>query len=144
MDKQRTTDWRSRLAAHIEANRLRPFEWGQHDCALWAASAHEVVWGVDVGEPYRGTYSTPAGALKAMLKIDGVSTPDEVAVLRFGPRKNVAKAMCGDVVAADLSAMGIGEAEGLSLGVCFGATSFFVSDTGLVALRTLSLEHAYG
>jgi hypothetical protein len=133
----RPTDWRSDLAKHIEANRERPHQWGEHDCALWAAGARAVARGCDdLGEPYRGTYGDAKGSVRRMRELDGVRTPWELADKLIGPRLNVAMARAGDVVAADLG-------DGPSLGICFGATSYFVGEDGLVGVPTLSLEHCY-
>jgi hypothetical protein len=143
MPSPRLQDWRTLLSLHIEDNRLRPFEWGKHDCALWVADCLEVMTGVDPAPEYRDLYDSPLGALKAIRRIDGCPDLDGVAVKRV---KHVAFAMAGDAVAADLSEMGLGELgqAGLSLGICFGATSYFVGENGLVGLRTLDLENAYG
>jgi hypothetical protein len=140
------TDWRSHLASHIEAHRDVPFAWGQHDCALWVSSCLEVTRGVDLASRYRGTYESALGALRQLRLIDAVASLDDLALKHVGPHKHVAFATAGDVVAADLSAMGLGELGqgGISLGICFGPVSYFVAEEGLVALRTLDLEHAYG
>ena len=142
----RPADWRSHLAAHIEANRYRPFEWGEHDCALWSTSARSIARGVpDPGDPYRSTYTSAVGAVRRLIELDDVRTVVELADRLFGDRQNVAMAKAGDVVAGDLSKMGIGEEEdaGLSLGICFGALSYFAGHEGLVAIPTLNLEHCY-
>ncbi len=142
----RPADWRSHLAAHIEANRQRPFDWGTHDCALWSTGARSVARGVsDHGDAYRGTYSSALGAARRLRELDGVRSVVELADRLFGPRHNVAMAKAGDVVAGDLSRMGLGEegAEGLSLGICFGHLSYFAGHDGLVEIPTLELEHCY-
>lgn len=138
-------NWRDKLNAHIEANRQRPFEWGQHDCALWAASCVEVTTGTDLGEPFRGRYKTAAGALKAIRKA-GHLTPEALAEARVGPRQPPAFARAGDMVAADLKALGLAGSDrqiGLSLGICNGSVCWFVSDDGLVSIPTLSTECAF-
>lgn len=62
----RKEDWPARLNAAIDAARCRPFEWGVSDCALFAADVIEAMTGEDFGRPYRGTYNTSLGSLRAI------------------------------------------------------------------------------
>lgn len=62
MRLRRRKGWEARLAAAIETARGRPFEWGAHDCALFAADAALALTGEDAGAWFRGRYSTAAGA----------------------------------------------------------------------------------
>lgn len=135
---------RTKLRDLIEANRDRPFEWGQHDCALWAVTCRLELSGVDHGKFFRGKYSTARGAARRM-KTFGVSSPVEVADRLLGDRAPIALARVGNVVAADLSRLGLldGPNLGWALGICNGAQSFFVTETGLVSIETLSCEHCY-
>lgn len=55
---ERYLDWEQRLYQFIEGRRLRPFAWGQHDCALFAADAVQQMTGVDLAADYRGKYRT--------------------------------------------------------------------------------------
>lgn len=146
MRRQRKPTWRADLTAFIDKSRDKPFKWGSFDCALWASSAFKVVTGYDPAKGFRGAkYSTAAGALKA-LKVAGFDSPQGIAVARVGPEKPIAFAMPGDMVAADLEALGLtgGERQiGLSLGICNGALSYFVSEAGLVELPTLKMKCAF-
>lgn len=56
--RPRVADWPEQLAALIEGRRDRPFEWGTHDCCMFAADAVQVLTGDDPLTAYRGTYST--------------------------------------------------------------------------------------
>lgn len=140
--RERLPTWRADLTDFIEANRDKPFSWvEQHDCALWASSAYEKVTGFDPAFGLRGTYTTPAGALKALKKA-GHDTPESIAEARVGPRKLPAFVLPGEMVAADLTALGLAGEErqlGLSLGICNGPVCFFVAETGLVELPTLAM-----
>lgn len=62
----RRPDWRSRLSACVEGALKRPFEWGVHDCALFAADAVLAMTGVDHADFWRGRYRTAAGAMKIL------------------------------------------------------------------------------
>lgn len=62
---RRLPDWRPRLVAYLEGVRARPFAYGSHDCALFAAGAVEAMTGIDPAGDYRGRYDS----LKAGLKL---------------------------------------------------------------------------
>jgi hypothetical protein len=143
---QKVDNWIQLLNQHIDENRSRPFEWGQHDCGLWLASCLIVTTGRDFAADIRGKYSTATGAIRALKKAEGVTTPEDFTEARLGPRKPAALAFPGDGVAADLQELGVtgGERQfGLSLGICNGAVSWFVGETGLVELPTFSMKCAF-
>lgn len=137
-------DWPDRLAAVIRSSQDQPFEWGKHDCALWTSSCVEAMTGIDTLAGYRGKYKTPKGALRQLLRRDGVLSTLELADKHWGERRPIAFARLGDVVMADL---GEPRELGPSLGICYGRTSLFVGidagHQGLIRLETLSLEHSY-
>ncbi len=56
-----------------------PFEWGKHDCALFAANGILAMTGVDIAAPFRGRYSDEAGAFAAVREICGGSTVEDAA-----------------------------------------------------------------
>jgi hypothetical protein len=91
----RRYDWRSRLAAYITQATREPFDWGTHDCALHAANAVLAMTGVDLAAEFRGAYSTPEGAYKALRKLD----LDDVAGLAASrlPEIPPALASAGDI-----------------------------------------------
>lgn len=62
----RRDDWRSRLSACIGEALQRPFEWGVHDCALFAADAVLAMTGEDPAEAFRGRYRTQIGAARVL------------------------------------------------------------------------------
>lgn len=62
---KRLPDWRSRLFAAIQNSNV-PFQWGENDCALFAARCVQAVVGVDYADGWRGTYSDMAGAIGAL------------------------------------------------------------------------------
>ena len=65
----RHPDWDTRLAAYLESIRLRAFEWGGHDCCLFAAGAVLAMTGDDPMAEVRGRYSTAIGAARALTRI---------------------------------------------------------------------------
>jgi len=60
----RCSDWPERLNAVIEAARHRPFAWGAHDCALFAADAIRAMTGIDPAHDWRGRYHGMRAAVR--------------------------------------------------------------------------------
>lgn len=144
----RHENWQSRLSALIESRRHTPREYGTLDCLLWAFEAIEAVYDLDFSQPYRGKYKTAKGGLKTLRKVGKVDTPQAALEKVLGERKPIAFAMIGDIVFADPDDLYL-EVEpgakifGLVPGVCYGLTSAFVGETGLVFVETLKLRHSY-
>lgn len=65
-------DWAQRLDALVAQAQLRPFEWGVHDCCLWAADAVQAQTGLDPAADLRGTYSDAAGAARVLRAHGGL------------------------------------------------------------------------
>lgn len=115
----RKEDWPICLDAVIEAAQARPFQWGEHDCALFALQAVEAMTGVDYSDGARGSYNSEIGAAKAFLK-RGYRDVVEAASDTFGPPINKFLAQRGDLLSY----------EG-AVGVCVGAHGAFVTAEGL-------------
>ncbi len=64
MTVTRLKDWRPRLVGYLEEVRSRPFAYGQHDCALFAAGAVEAMTGEDLATDFRGQYASLKDGLK--------------------------------------------------------------------------------
>ena len=60
----RLNDWEQRLDQAIRAGALRPFAWGEHDCATFVRECVLAVRGVDIGT--WGRYRTERGALRVI------------------------------------------------------------------------------
>lgn len=110
----RRSDWPKRLIAAVEAARGRRFAWGQHDCALFAATCVEAMTGLDLAAGLRGAYGNARAAVAALDAMFGVKTLAELGDLLFGPPIDPALAQRGDVALVDVSE--IGEAAGVVLG----------------------------
>ena len=65
---KRLIDWEGRLIDWLIKASEQRFVWGEFDCALAAADALTAQTGHDFAQPWRGTYRTDKGALKALLK----------------------------------------------------------------------------
>ena len=69
---KRLRNWPSRFASLVDSARLQPFEWGVHDCCLWAASGVLALTGGDPAFAWRGSYSTARDALAHLASIGGL------------------------------------------------------------------------
>lgn len=63
---KRFEDWPARLARALAEAARRPFAWGSHDCALFAAGVVQALTGTDPAAELRGRYETAAGAARAL------------------------------------------------------------------------------
>ena len=64
--------WLASLEAYLASKMYQPFEWGVHDCALFAAGAIQAMTGMDVASSYRGKYSDESGAYEVLEKVTGI------------------------------------------------------------------------
>lgn len=119
----RHPDWPARLAAYVDAARDRPFLWGTHDCALFAAGAVAALTGQDPATGLAGTYADAAGAAR-ILKALGAADVEHLATLRLGPPVPPALAQRGDVVS-------VATPHGHALGVCLGGAAAVPGVAGL-------------
>jgi hypothetical protein len=60
---ERSLDWDLRLANYLAEMHAKPFVWGQHDCARFAAGWVLLATGVDLFGPWRGRYDSAANAV---------------------------------------------------------------------------------
>ena len=120
----RREDWPCRLAAALEAARDKPFQWGSHDCGLFAADCVLAMTDVDPAASYRGQYTDEAGARATMLAL--ASGGLRAAWTRaLGPAmNNVRMARRGDVALVE-----IGGVE--ATGVVAGSRVACLSEVGL-------------
>jgi hypothetical protein len=129
----RLPDWTQRLDAAVEAARLRPFVWGEHDCALWAAGVVYLLTGNDYGADFRGRYRSARGAAAQIARRGGLAA---IATRALGYPVSIAQAQRGDVclVCRD---------TGPSLGICIGERVAFTGPKGLAFLPLLECEQAW-
>lgn len=132
----RVTDWPAQLDAAVEAARRRPFEWGTHDCALWAASVVQALTGVDHAAGLRGRYRSAAGALRLLAKRGGLAV---LATRALGAPIDVRHAQRGDLVLACQPL----DAGMPALGICLDTRAAFTGAAGLVYRDLLECEAAW-
>lgn len=130
---RRFEDWPKRLDAAIEAARAKPFCWGAHDCALFAADIVKAITGEDLASAWRETYCSALQATRALERDGGLIS---VANKALGNPVVPAQARRGDVV------LRCGEL-GPSLGICLGAKCAFTGLDGLVFVPLRECEQAW-
>ncbi|MGD9538559.1 MAG: hypothetical protein AB7P52_11585 [Alphaproteobacteria bacterium] len=131
----RLPDWPERLSDAVEAARGRPFSWGTHDCALFAADCARAITGHDPLAAVRGTYGTAQGAARVLRRLGGDDL-GALAALVGGPAIPVAWARRGDWVLIE-------EMPEKALGVCLGLNAAFVTERGLTFRPTARCAAAW-
>lgn len=128
----RVPDWESLLAEYLAASAGTEFDWGEHDCALWAGTWVLLCTGRDFVSRWKGRYRTARGARVMMTRL-GYRGPESVADEAL-PARPVPLARRGDLVLH----------PGGALGVCAGRRSHFLAEpAGLTALDTLACGRAW-
>ena len=130
----RLTDWRARLEAYVSDCRGRPFEYGTHDCVLFAAGAVEALTGDDPAAEFRGRYRTRAGALRALRRA-GYADVAEAVAARF-EEIPVSRALPGDIAVIEAD-------EGPALGVVQGEMIYVLREDGLGLLPRGAASRGY-
>lgn len=141
----RTTHWSTQEFHQFLLSREKsPFEYGRNDCALFSADAIKSFTGVDIAEDFRTKYKTQTGALKAIKKVTGGESVEDVAnyVANKYSLKEYEHCLCakrGDLVLVDNGGTLIFAVVHLS-----GRHVISVSETGLVRLPLTSIKRSWG
>jgi hypothetical protein len=123
---RRYPDWQVRLEAFVRERRGKPFAWGSHDCALFAADCVEALTGERLLPNMRG-YSTAKDALLLIEKAGGLRG---IACHALGGFIAPKLARPGDLVLLAVEGDHFPEA----LGVCNGSTALAQGERGVVAV----------
>ena len=124
VSQARLPGWERRLAETIDAARDRPFQWGKHDCAIWAFDLRrDLTSSDDVAALWRGRYRTARGAVRVMRRLGWLSLETAGRDLLGEPLPSVHLAQRGDLVLAN---------SGLGFGICLGARAAGIAPSGLV------------
>ena len=140
----RRDDWPEKMLAEIAAAERRPFSWGSHDCATFAAGVVAAMTGSDPMADLRGTYSDAASA-QAAIKRAGHASLYHLLADRFGPTIPPAHAGRGDLALAhgdDGPALGIVDGAGV---VFLGAARIgdVTTDSGTVRVPKSDVQHFF-
>lgn len=97
-ETDRRQDWPARLDAYLRDCAARPFQYGAHDCALFAAGAVAAVTGWDPAAAWRGAYDSLSSGQQALRAALGrVSLPQAVNRYLGRPHKLWRQAGRGDI-----------------------------------------------
>lgn len=129
----RRDGWEHDLHEVIEGARHRPFRWGSHDCAIWAASVRKAVTGIDPAPGWHGTYWTALGAARTIRRTGAADLCEAVTRELGAPLASVSLARRGDIIS-----------DGTALGVCVGAQAAFLGPDGLVFRPMRACTVAWG
>jgi len=95
---KRREDWPERLARFLDARRETAWEYGAHDCALFAADAVHAITGVDPAARIRG-YIGRLAAIEVVRQHGGLAHLAETEMARAGSVPAApGKAQRGDLV----------------------------------------------
>lgn len=131
----RKNDWEARLTAYITGMSKSQFEWGVCDCALFTAGAVEALTGADPAAPYRGSYSTAAGAARAIRKAGHKDHIGFVAA-HYPPVSRP------DLLPGDLAVLPTD--DGPALGVVQGEMVYVMAQSGLGLVPLENATQFYG
>lgn len=135
----RLANWPDLLTVFIESRRREPFEYGRHDCCLFACDGILAITGLDpAAKMYRGKYHGTLDAARLLKKQGGVEAVAAKVCQAHGfPDVAVNFAQRGDVVLVDLLD------QGPALGLCLGGQCAFPGDKGLTFVRTAACRRAW-
>lgn len=128
----RFDDWYPRLVAYVSRVRFLPFEYGRHDCALFAAGAVEAMTGNDPAAKLRGKYSTLAGGLRKLRRLGFDNHAEFATSILPEVIEGPAFGQIGDIAALDLGG------GAWSLGLVQGSR-IFVTQSDSAGLGTVDL-----
>lgn len=115
----RLDGWESNLIAWLAETRNLEFQYGVHDCALFAAGAVKAVTGRDLAQELRGEYATLREGLKK-LKDEGYKSHVDFVRKKF---KKTSRPKPADIAV-------IKTPDGLALGIVQGAMIYVAAPIG--------------
>lgn len=124
MKLARLPDWTTRYAEFVRARHAMPFAWGENDCALFAADCVLAITGRDLAEDMRHSYSSAAGALRALEPFGHLRG---LLNARVGPAAPALMARVGDACLVNLDGRD-------AVGICNGADIIGPGPDSLLAL----------
>lgn len=141
----RVADWPEILARHIAAARSRAFEWGVHDCCVFACDGVLAMTGIDPMAVLRGAYDDAVSAALALKIHAGGGLPEAAdALARDAGLEAIAPgfAQRGDVLLADILSLHGKRAWALGL-VAPDGRGAFAAPVGLTFLPIRAATRAW-
>ena len=116
----RKESWDIDLITFIRSREKTPFEWGSHDCTMFAVDCAKAITGVDLARKYRG-YKTREGADTI---ISTAGSLRELVTSNIGPEISPKMASRGDWVLIECDGQ-------QALSVCLGIMAIAAGENGL-------------
>ena len=127
---KRLSGWEDILAERIKEADKKPYEIGVHDCAIFAAETLALISPFDFTSVFKGKYKTRIGSLK-FIKRYGKTLEEAVsAIIGMKSISPTLSIRGGIVIIRDKDKME-------HIGICLGDRSSFLSENGLIFVRTL-------
>jgi len=83
---ERMQGWESKLDKFVESRHNARFEWGKHDCCLFACDAVKEITGEDPAYAFRGKYKDGVGAYELIKEYGGGGLEETLWRAFFGGR----------------------------------------------------------
>lgn len=132
---QRKGDWAARLHAHVDAGKLKAFDWANHNCGChWAGGAIEAMTGVDIASEYSAKTSK---GLLAMMKRKGFKNVADLVASEL-PEIKISQAVMGDIAAIPVK-----DGFGFTLGIVNGETILVLREDGMGLMPLFSAKRAF-
>ena len=123
----RVPDWPARFDHFLAARRERPFQWGDHDCCLFALDWIEEATGRRLAE-VRGLYCDADGAAALLRARWGTGDLTALATLMLGPP------LASPLLAGRGDLLAFRHGGNVWLGLCAGPVGVAPGKRGLVTL----------
>jgi hypothetical protein len=119
----RRVDWLAQLLARISASQETPFEYGSHDCCMFAAKCVDSMMDSKLTEHLSLAYQNKLSATRFLASFE--SLEDAVTAHLGAPLQKTALASRGDVVMFQ-------DGDSFAIGVCLGADFVAAGVVGVV------------
>lgn len=137
----RRSDWPERLGATIEDWRRRPFQWGQHDCCLFALRCIDAMTDAGLLGRFAGKYDSERSAMRILAPHGGLEGLARGIAAEFACQQvGALLAQRGDIV---MAGVGLGGAPALGVVALDGCNGLFIGAEGLQAVPLRSCRQAW-
>jgi len=131
---KRLPDWETRLIKFVEGDIF--YNWQTMNCALFAGFIVGELTGLNFTKEYLSELKKISSERRMFRYLRSIGGVESIADKHLGKRKPVSQAQRGDVVSCNLDL-------GLSLGICVGGMSVFISRDGKVFVETDQCKNAW-
>jgi len=123
----RHDNWRADLHKTIEQLRDKPFDWGTHDCAHFAAACIESMTGEDLMQQWHGRYNSKKEAAFMLKQNRFIKTLEGAVKQQLGQPMLPMFAQVGDLLLVRV-------VTGKALAICTGKTAVAAGPDGVATI----------